>query len=157
MLPLANPHGFSSAIISHMIPDVPRHIETNSETCFATCRNRTQRHSTASSLWRGRAISRPAQARDLDICLSCSYARGSLFRSITELRTRRTEIGGSVRNRRFTPSRTTARSLLADFFIIVIYNATRSLTRSLVLWHAISFLTLSCQDLPSQLIITARK
>lgn len=47
-----NPHGFSSWIISHMISDVPRHIETNSETCFATIRNRTQRVLSVFALWR---------------------------------------------------------------------------------------------------------
>lgn len=86
-----NPHVFSSWIISHMISDVPRHIETNSETCFATIRNRTQRVLSVFALWRrtvfaSRSVSYPARKR-------VPFMRTHFIVSACSSVGRRTEIG----------------------------------------------------------------
>lgn len=74
-----------------MISDVPRHIETNSETCFATIRNRTQRVLSVFTLWRravfaSRSASYPAHKR-------VPFVRTHFIVSACSSVGRRTEIG----------------------------------------------------------------
>lgn len=74
-----------------MISDVPRHIETNSETCFATIRNRTQRVLSVFALWRrlvfpSRSLLYPARKR-------VPFLRTHFIVSACSSVGRRTEIG----------------------------------------------------------------